>query len=87
MPERSTSSVATSIAFDDESVSLRTIVESLSSSTTIGSVVMPLANLTSCSTCSFDGSDIATNTRLPRLPSAITRWFATIFASMMLSGR
>ncbi len=76
MPERSTSSVAASRVFADESVSFFTIAESLSSSTTTGSMVMPVANFTSCRTCSLEGSDIATKMRLPRLPSAITRWFA-----------
>ncbi len=86
MPDRSTSSVACSSVFADESVSLRTMVESLSSSTTTGSIVMPVANFTSCSTCSLDGSDIATKMRLPRLPSAITRWFETILLSIKVSG-
>ncbi len=87
MPERSTSSVAASRVLADESVSFLTMFESLSSSTTTGSMVMPVANFTSWSTCSFDGSDIATKMRLPRLPSAITRWFATILLSMSVRGR
>ena len=62
------------------------MIESLSSSTTTGSMVMPVANFTSCITCSLVGSDMPTKMRLPRLPSAITRWFATILVSMRLSG-
>jgi hypothetical protein len=76
-----------SICFEAlDSVSLRTITPSLSSSTTIGSMVMPVANFTSCSTCSFDGSDMPMKTRLPRLPSGMMRRLVTIFASMRARG-
>ena len=85
-PERSTSSVAMSSALLVESPIRLTMIESLSSSTTTGSMVMPVANFTSCITCSLVGSDMPTNRRLPRLPSAITRWFATILLSIRLSG-
>jgi len=87
IPERSTSSVTMSMAFAEESVSFLTTFSSLSSSTTTGSMVSPVANFTSCSTCSLDGSDIATNTRLPRLPSATMRWLVTSFVSISASGR
>ena len=85
-PERSTSSVIISSVLPLLSPSFLTMIESLSSSTTTGSMVMPVANFTSCITCSLVGSDMPTKMRLPRLPSAITRWFATILLSMRLSG-